>query len=70
MSVAPHIVVIGRFLRSPHEKKFMKAWEETLELAWLCLHDATRRMKKYADRENMYLLAQWFPFQWKVQMLY
>ena len=50
MPVALHIVVTGGFLRSPHAKKFMKAWEETLELAWLCLHDAARRMKKYADR--------------------
>ncbi len=70
MSVAPHTVETTGRMRSPHAKKFMKAWEETLELAWLCLHDATRMMKKYADRENMCLLAQWFPFQWKVQMLY
>jgi len=50
MPVAPHTVVTGGFLRSSHARKFMKAWEETLELAWLCLHDAARRMKKYADR--------------------
>jgi len=50
MPVAPHTVVTGGFLRSPHAKKFMKAWEETLELARLRLHDAARRMKKYADR--------------------
>jgi len=49
MSVAPHTVVMGGFLRSPHVKKFMKAWEETLELARLRLHNAARRMKKYAD---------------------
>ena len=30
----------------------MKAWEETLELARLRLHDATKRMKKYADRRR------------------
>ena len=28
----------------------MKAWNETLELARLCLHEAVRRMKKWADR--------------------
>ena len=50
MPVTPHTVVTGGFLRSPHAKRFMKAWEETLELARLCLHDATRRMKKYDDR--------------------
>jgi len=52
MLVAPHTVVMGGFLRSPHAKKFMKAWEETLELARLHLHNAARRMKKYADRER------------------
>ena len=31
-------------------KKFMKAWDETLELARLHLHEAARRMKKWADR--------------------
>ena len=33
MPVALHTIVIGGFLRSPHAKKFMKAWDETLELA-------------------------------------
>jgi len=41
--------VTGGFLRSPHAKKFMKAWDETLELARLRLHDAARRMKKHVD---------------------
>jgi len=50
MPVALHTVVTVGFLRSPHARKFMKAWEETLELAQLRLHDAARRMKKYADR--------------------
>lgn len=50
MSVAPHAVVTGGFLRSPHAKKFMKAWDETLELAQLCLHEAARRMKILVDR--------------------
>lgn len=50
MPVAPHTIVTGGFLRSPHARKFMKAWEETLELARLRLHDAARRMKNYADR--------------------
>ena len=50
MSVAPHTVETTGRMRSPHAKKFMKAWEETLELAQLRLHDAARRMKKYADR--------------------
>ena len=50
MPVALHTVVTGRFLRSPHAKKFMKAWDETSELARLRLHEAARRMKKYADR--------------------
>jgi len=50
MLVTPHTVVTGGFLRSPHAKKFMKAWEETLELARLRLHDAAKRMKKFADR--------------------
>ena len=48
--VAPHTVATGGFLTSPHPKKFMKAWEETLELARLRLHDAAKRMKKFADR--------------------
>eukprot|EP00253_Pinus_taeda_P026665 PITA_26665 len=52
MSVAPHTVVTGGFLRSPLAKRFMKAWEETLELARLRLHEAARRMKKYADRRR------------------
>ena len=50
MPVAPHTVVTGGFLRSPHAKKFMKTWDETLELARLRLHEASRRMKKWADR--------------------
>jgi len=50
MPVAPHTVVTGGFLRSPHARKFMKAWEETLELARLRLHDVAKRMKKYVDR--------------------
>jgi len=50
MLVAPHTIVMGGFLRSPHAKKFMKAWEETLELAQLRLHEAARRMKKWVDR--------------------
>jgi len=33
ISVAPHTVVRGGFFMSPHAKKFMKAWDETLELA-------------------------------------
>ena len=49
MPIAPHTVVTGGFLRSPHAKKFMKAWEETLELARLRLHEAARRMKKWVD---------------------
>ena len=48
--VAPHTVVTGGFLRRPHAKKFMKAWDETLELARLRLHKAARRMKKWVDR--------------------
>jgi len=50
MPVTPHIVVTGGLLRSPHAKKFIKAWDETLELAQLRLHKAARRMKKWADR--------------------
>lgn len=50
MPVTPHTVAIGGLLRSPHVKKFMMSWDETLELAWLCLHKAPRRMKKWADK--------------------
>jgi len=50
--VAPHIVLARGFLRSPHAKKFMKAWDETLELALLRLHEATRRMEKWADKDR------------------
>ena len=52
MPVAMHTVVTGGFLRSPHARKFMKAWDETLELARLRLHEAARRMKKWANRER------------------
>ena len=50
MLVTPHTVVTGGLLKSPHAKKFMKAWDETLELAWLRLHEAARRMKKWANQ--------------------
>lgn len=50
MPVALHTVVTGGFLRSPHAKNFMKACDETLELAWLHLHEGARRMKKWDDR--------------------
>lgn len=50
MPVTPHIVVTGGLLRSHHAKKFMKAWDETLELARLRLYEATRGMKKCADK--------------------
>jgi len=38
------------FFRSPHAKKFVKAWDETLELARLRLHEAARGMKKWANQ--------------------
>jgi hypothetical protein len=73
MPVAPHTVETTGFLRSPHAKRFMKAWEETLELARLRLHDAARRMKKYADRgrrdvhfsvgDMVFLRITWEQFQ-------
>jgi len=73
MPVALHTVETTGFLRSPHAKRFMKAWEETLELARLRLHDATRRMKKYADRgrwdvhfsvgDMVFLRITWEEFQ-------
>lgn len=52
MLVAPHTVVTGGFLRNPRVNKFMKAWDETLELALLRLHNAARRMKKWADKDR------------------
>jgi len=50
--VAPHTILMRGFLRSPHAKKFMKAWDETLELAWLRLHEAIRRIKKCIDKDR------------------
>ena len=50
--IAPHTVLTRGFLRIPHAKRFMIAWEETLELARLHLHEATRRMKKWVDKDR------------------
>lgn len=50
MPVTPHTIVTVGLLRSPHAKNFMKAWDGTLELAWLRLHEAARRMKKWVDK--------------------
>lgn len=52
MPVTPHTVVTEGLLRIPHAKKFMKAWDGTLELARVCLHEAARRMKKWADEDR------------------
>jgi len=48
--VTPHTVETAGRVRSTNARKFLKAWEETIEFARLRLHEAARRMKKFADR--------------------
>lgn len=52
MLVAPHIVLLGGFGKSPHSKRFLTAWEEALELAHIHLHYAAGRMNKLAHKDR------------------
>ena len=52
MPIALHRVLPREFGKNPHAKRLLTTSKEALELAWMHLYDATRRMKKWADKDR------------------
>ncbi len=54
----PNAVAVGYQGSSPAAYKFAKSWSEETDLARSCLHKASKRMKKWADRKRRHVEYQ------------
>jgi len=52
MLVALHTVLSRGYVKSPRVKRFLIAWEESLELARLYLIDAIDIIKRWEDKDR------------------
>ena len=56
--LTPSTVATGYKGSSPSAFKFAKEWQEQADLARTCLHKASKRMKKWADKKRRHVEFQ------------